>query len=521
MSVPLPRPERRHPGIRARLLLLLLPCVLALLALDSWNDYHAQHDLLQDAYDQAMLEPVSALDSSITLAADGSIRVQPTFNVQAMFDVTRPPHKLLHVGLTALPGGAAHDTPSASEVTLIGVADLPPPPASAPGDDPLTWYDATYQGYPVRLVALRRTMLDGLARPYRVLIQAAESTAPRIQAQTDLLHQELLHGARMVGVVLLLVWLGVGWSLRPMERLRQSVQASAPDDLMPLDSRGVPHEAAPLVDAINHHTARRQQMLAEQTRFLTDASHQLRTPLAIMLTQARYALREPDPARTHETLHAIITQLGRSRRLCEQLLAQAQASQVPSDVALLPVTDLNRVAREVVLQYLPLAREKNQDLGWIDARGEAAENDDAGMPEPPVAPVAARDAELHEALSNLLHNAINYTPAGGRITVSVRIDGDRVCAEVCDSGPGIAPHLRDHVFERFAQADAAGRGAGSVPGAGLGLSIARAYVRRNGGDIELADGHGPTSGATGLQATLILPLAPGTPRGIWRSNSHS
>ncbi len=520
MPVPQPRPERRRPGIRARLLLLLLPCMLALLALDSWNNYHAQHDLLQDAYDQAMLEPVSALNSSMTLAPDGSIRLQAPFNVQAMFDVTRPPHKLLHVGLTALPGGPGHDAPAAAEVTLIGVPDLPLPPASVPGEGPLTWYDANYQGYPVRVVALRRTMLDGFARPYGVLIQAAEGTAPRIQAQTDLLHQELLRDARMVGVVLLLVWLGVGWSLRPLERLRQSVQTSAPDDLMPLDSRGVPHEVAPLVDAINHHTDRRQQMLTEQTRFLTDASHQLRTPLAIMLTQAGYALREPDPARTDESLRAIITQLGRSRRLCEQLLAQAQANQVVGDVAPAPVIDLNRVAREVVLQYLPLAREKNQDLGWIDARGEAAENDDRTSG-PAAAPVAARAAELHEALSNLVHNAINYTPPGGRITVSVRIEGDRVCAEVCDSGPGIAPHLRNRAFERFAQAGAAAPGAGSVPGAGLGLSIARAYARRNGGDIELTDGDGPAGAAPGLRAVLILPLASGAPTGVSLSDSHS
>ncbi|MEO8856932.1 MAG: sensor histidine kinase [Burkholderiaceae bacterium] len=519
MQVPQPRVERRLPGIRARLLLLLLPCIVALLAIDSWNDYRAQHDLLQDAYDQAMLEPLSALDGRLKLAADGSIRLQAPFDEQAMFDATGPPHKLLHVGLTALPDGRGSSAPAAAEVTLAGVPDLPAPPDSGPDDGPLTWYEANYQGYPVRVVALRRTMLDGSARPYRVLIQAAEGTAPRIQAQTDLLHQELLSDARMVGLVLVLVWLGVGWSLRPLERLRRSIQASTPDDLLPLDARGVPHEVAPLVDAINHHTARRQQMLAEQTRFLTDASHQLRTPLAIMLTQAGYALREPDSARTHETLHAIITQLGRSRRLCEQLLAQAQASQTADTAVPLPITDLNRVAREIVLQYLPLAREKSQDLGWIDARGEAAQNDGSSC-DPPTAPVAARDAELHDALSNLVHNAIKYTPPAGRITVSVRIHGDRVCAEVCDSGPGIAAHLRKRVFERFAQAGAVGPGVGSVPGAGLGLSIARAYARRNGGDIELADNETPYGG-TGLRAVLILPLAASAPPGVARSTPYS
>ena len=503
--MPHPGPERRRFGVRARLLTLLLPCLLALLALDSWNDYRAQHDLMQDAYDQAMLEPVSALDQGIALAADGSIRVQAPFDVQAMFDVTRPQHKLLHVGLSALPDGAS-GAPPAAEVTLIGVPDLPPPPASAGNDSPLAWYDAHYQGYPVRVVALRRTVLDGHARPYQVLIQAAEDTGARVQAQADLLRQELLHGARLVGVLLLLVWLGVSWSLRPLERLRQSVQASPPDDLRPLDAGGVPHEVVPLVDAVNHHMARRQQMLAEQTRFLADASHQLRTPLAIMSTQAGYALREPDATRMRETLHAIVAQLSRSRRLCEQLLALAQASQVADNPSSLPIVDLNHVAREVVLQYLPLAREKNQDLGWVDARGDAAANDDAAAPEPTAAPVVARDLELHEALSNLVHNAIRYTPAGGSITVAARIEGDHVCAEVCDSGPGIAVCRRNSVFERFAQAAGADPKTLQTPGAGLGLSIARAYARRNGGDIELADGDG-AGGVPGLRALLRFPLA--------------
>ncbi|MDR3454397.1 MAG: sensor histidine kinase [Rhodoferax sp.] len=503
----LPFRERSRFGIRARLLTLLLPCLLALLVLDSWNDYRAQHDLMQDAYDQAMLEPVSALEHSIALAADGSIRVQAPFDVQAMFDVTRPQHKFLHVGLTALPDKPGQSAQPASEVTLIGVADLPPPPAGAGADNPFAWYDAHYQGYPVRMVALRRTVLDGHAQPYQVLIQAAEGTGPRVQAQADLLREELLQGARMVAVVLLLVWLGVSWSLRPLERLRKSVQASPPDDLMPLDARDVPHEVVPLVDAVNHHMARRQQMLAGQSRFLADASHQLRTPLAIMLTQAGYALREPDATRMRETLHAIVTQLTRSRRLCEQLLALAQASQVADKPSSPPVVDLNRVAREVVLQYLPLAREKNQDLGWIDARGEASASDDADAPAAPVAPVAARDMELHEALSNLVHNAIRYTPAGGRITVSVQIGGGQVCAEVSDSGPGIAPCRRDSVFERFAQAASADGSVHPAPGAGLGLSIARAYARRNGGDIELADGDAPAGGAPGLRARLRLPLA--------------
>ena len=201
----------------------------------------------------------------------------------------------------------------------------------------------------------------------------------------------------------------------------------------------MPSEVAPLVDAVNHHIARYRRVLDEQSQFLADASHQLRTPLAIMLTQAQYALRERDPARAQEGLRAIVGQLGRTRRLTEQLLSLAHANQAES----LPrqLLDMNDVSREVVLKYLPLAHEKQQDLGWSCA--EAEDGVDTSLP------VSGSEAELHEALSNLVHNAIHYAPAGARITVSVgRADG-RVEVAVSDNGPGLDPELRARAFARF------------------------------------------------------------------------
>ncbi len=164
------------------------------------------------------------------------------------------------------------------------------------------------------------------------------------------------------------------------------------------------------------------------------------------------------------------------------------------------IVDLNTLAREVVLQYLALAHEKNQDLGWVDARGDSTGTE--SMQDAPAVPVLARGPELHEALSNLVHNAIAYTPAGGHITVMVSTLDGMALAEVRDDGPGIAPARRAQVFERFHSADP-GSEKGSH-GAGLGLAIARAYARRNGGDIELAD----TASGAGLRAILRLPLAP-------------
>jgi two-component system sensor histidine kinase TctE len=322
--------EPRRFGIRARLLALLLPGMVALLALDSWNDYQALTDSLVVAYDQSLLEPVQALANGIVVASDGSVRVQEPFSIQAMFESTHLRYKYLHVGVQRIAKGETLDVNS-PETTLMGVPGLPRPPehlrAAQPDGTPV-FYDAVHEQHPVRVAALRQTVFDNVhpGVSYSVLIQAAEGTGPRTEAQAESLRQELLRDTRMVLVMALLVWLGVAWTLRPLDRLRRSLRERSRDDLKPLDAGGVPQEVAPLVDAVNHHIASHRRMLAEQSQFLADASHQLRTPLSILSIQAGYAVRETDPARMRESLHAIVAQLSRTRRLSEQLLALAHAT---------------------------------------------------------------------------------------------------------------------------------------------------------------------------------------------------
>ena len=501
-------------GIRARLLTLLLPGILGLLILDSWNDYRALRTLVQDAYDQSMLESVNALRNSLALAQDGSFQLNaPSFMAPTASDASSPQHKHLYVGLTPhqTAGGG-----TAVQQTLLGEADLPAPPepaapAAAAGSASQVWYDSRYQGQPVRVVAIQSQVVDGRGQAFDLLIQAAESSGQRDMAQATSSEHALLRDARMVLVVVLLVWLGVNWSLRPLERLRKSVLQSKGQDLKPLDTIDVPHEVAPLVDAINQYVANYRDLLDQQSRFLADASHQLRTPLAIMLTQAGFALREKDPEQQRATLRAIVAQISRSRRLCEQLLSLAHASDHSPPADAPELTDLNAVAKDVVLQYLTLAHEKDQDLGWIDARDGRPSFSE--LPTAPVVPVLARGPELHEALANLVHNAIVYTPSGGHITVMVSTRDGMALAEVRDDGPGIAKAQRAAVFERFHHTGSSpGKG---THGAGLGLAIARAYARRNGGDIALADADlaadtvGTALGTTGLRAILRLPLASG------------
>ena len=486
-------------GIRTLLITLLLPGVILLLVIDSWNDYRTLAAITNEAYDSALLEPARVLESSIEFTPGGELSVATPVYAQVILESTAGLRKYFRIEevYPPLPEGAATVPPSGQ--TVAGMPELPRPPTwpSARGEP--VFFNSVYRNDPVRVVAVLRDLYyRGQHR--QVLVLVAESIGRRLQAEQSARRQELLRDARMLGLVAILVWLGVAWALRPLSRLRNDIRARSPDDLTPLDASRVPSEVIPLVEAVNYHVARHRRVLDEQSQFLADASHQLRTPLAIMLTQAQYALREPDPQRAQEGLRAIVDQLGRTRRLTEQLLSLAHASQAePTPRQLL---DLSEVARSVVLQYLPLSHEKQQDLGWAGANpGDPA----AVVAGTPLVPVLGSEVELHEALSNLVHNAIHYAPAGAHITVAVTCHDGRAEVSVSDNGPGIDKPSRDRAFARFDRL-APSRSA-VTSGSGLGLSIARAYARRNDGDIELRDGEPNAHGGVGLAAVLWLPLS--------------
>lgn len=488
-------------GIRGLLLALLLPGIVLLLLLDSWNDYRTLADMTKDAYDRGLLEPALVLESGIDFDADGRLDLHTPVYAQSLLESRaglRKYYRIAEIDPPVAPGGAV---PGRGRL-LAGVAELPGPAQWPQESGEPMLYDTVYRGEPLRAVAIVRDLYQrDLHR--QVVVVVAESTGLRAAAEAQAWQQEFLRDARMLGLVVVLVWLGVAWALRPLMRLRNEVGQRSPRDLMPLDAGSVPSEVVPLVEAVNHHMARHRSMAAEQNQFLDDASHQLRTPVAIAMTQAEYALREPDPGRMRESLRAMVVQLTRARRLTEQLLALAHADRDAGEGggAGLPareILDLQAVAREAVLQYLPLAHDKRHDLGWAEAT-DAADEPAAGG----AVPVRGNGAELHEVLSNLIHNAIHYCPPGSTITVSAGRDARCGWASVRDNGPGLDAALRERAFVRFDRAGMEGHGGGS----GLGLAIARAYARRSGGGVELSDGDPNPQGGVGLCSTLRVPLA--------------
>lgn len=506
---------RYSNGLRLRLLWVLVPVLTALLVLDSWRDSVSLARELEQAYDQSLLEPAQALSDSLSWDTEGQLSLDGPLHIISMFEVVSSRRKFLRVQLQT-PDGAQNRL-------LLGAAQFPEPthdpadphrPFRAAADGARVFYAAEVDHQPVRVLALMRVLHDRSGQEWRVLIQTAQTSAGIERTVRGLMWDSLLRDGRTLLVLALVVWLGVAWGLRPLKSLRRAVQQRSSDDLQPLATESVPSEVRPLVDTMNLHLAQQREALAQQRQFLADASHQLRTPLAILTTQAGYALRETDPEAVQATLRSMVLQLQRGRRVAEQLLALAHASQPVALVAKEgEVCDANAVAREVVLAYLPLAWEKQQDLGWTDVRGQDFDGDadsdghgELGKTAPMAAPVRATATAVYELLANLVHNAIVYTPVQGRINVAVLREQGWVEIRVQDNGPGIAAADRERAFARFSrlQADPALAPGGS----GLGLAIARAYVQRLHGTLVLEAGDATDgSPGPGLMARVRLPLA--------------
>lgn len=501
---------RRRGSVRFWLLLLLIPGTVALMLIDGWNDYQALRRIAMQAYDEALLEPAKVLETSLEFHPDGSLRLDPPFYAQVMLESRAGSRKYFQVEELSplalnLPGANAQLLEGR---TLLGMQGLPRPPRLSQAEGMPEFYDASYRNDKVRMVALWRDLhYSGVHR--QVLILVGESVGMRERTQQEAWRSGLARDGRMLVLVVVLVWISVLWALRPLNALHREVKSRKVDNLMPLNDEQVPREVGPLVKAVNHHIDLYKGMLDKQAQFLADASHQLRTPLAIMRTQAQYARREPDIHRVRESLGAIIHQLEQTSRLTEQLLSLAHASREDT----LPQTrvELNQLARDIALQYLPLARERRQDLGWADwgcqasrarrqAEGQVVSANEGIW-------VVGSEVELREALSNLVHNAINHAGDGCTITVAAGQDERHAWVAVCDNGIGLDPGLRDSVFVRFDRGRKQVGQSITGSGSGLGLAIALAYAERNRGTIVLRDGDPSARGGVGLCALLQLPRA--------------
>jgi two-component system, OmpR family, sensor histidine kinase QseC len=314
---------------------------------------------------------------------------------------------------------------------------------------------------------------------HEFMIQVAEPKVARESLARHITLKMLLPTFIALPILALLIWLGVGAGLQPLQQLRQEVKQRTANRLEPVAMTGVPEEVAPLTQALNDLFARLQQAFEGERRFTADAAHELRTPLSALKIQAQVALRSVDDAERHVALENVLHGVDRAARLVEQLLTLARVDPETAATDYKQV-DLHSLAAAVISDLEPLAHAKQIELTLEDG---------------PSFSVLGDDAQLSLLLRNLLDNAIRYTPAGGRVAVTVR-NTNGIALEVRDTGPGIPKSELEHVLERFYRISGSGE-----EGSGLGLSIVRRIAELHGARLELSD----NETCSGLLVRVIWP----------------
>lgn len=302
------------------------------------------------------------------------------------------------------------------------------------------------------------------------LVQVAETLDKRSQLANQIIKGVIVPQFIILPIALILVWFALTRGLRPLAELQARINQRRSDDLSPIDSGHVPEEILPLVGSLNDMLERLSQNIRTQKRFIADAAHQMKTPLAGMRMQSELALRQQEQTEIHKSLEQLAKSSKSATRLVNQLLALARAENPTPDARLMHAIDLTELVRDTVQDWIPMSFNHRIDLGLESPEEEIFVRGDRIM--------------LRELLNNLIDNALNYTPAGGHATVRVRVDTaqQRAILEVEDTGPGIATHEHVHIFDRFYRILGS-----NVEGSGLGLSIVREIAQQHGAEISILE----------------------------------
>lgn len=456
-------------SLRLRLaawLLLPLSLFVAVSAYFSWRNAAAVADYVQD---HDLLASAKVLSDRLIWDGDA---VEASVPPAALALFASPAHDQIFLSVTAADGRP-----------LAGMPDFPlPGHRQRQGPDHAQWYDARIQGRAVRAVITERSMYD-VAGARAITIAVAKTTGSRDAMVRTLWRPTVEYLLLALALALVLTPLALTWELRPLMRLGRQLARRDPLHLdFSVDASSLHSELRPVGETINQFVRELKAHSEAQRRFIADAAHQLRTPLALQASQIEFVRYAREHRTDWDNRRADMDEIWRemqasNRRLVEvtnKLLLLAQAEHADAQTRLAPV-DLGAAALHCTEQLAALADRHRIDLG-LEAPGAGA------------AWVLAEPALLDALITNLLDNALRYTPEGGRVTVGVHCAGAQVELTVEDNGPGIPAEAQERVFDRFY------RLAEGSEGTGLGLAIVREVARGCGATVTLqanpAEAHG-------------------------------
>jgi len=446
-------------SLRGRLLNMLLLPLAVLLAAGAIGAYFLSLEPASEAYDQALGDIALALGERIRVG-DGKVSFDLPGAAEEVLRKDKYDTIYYHV---RGPDG----------VPLAGDPGLPAiPPGSVPEDGVIA-YGGRYRDQDIRVIALLVPCGGQICT-----VQVAETTNKRRHLARQIILSSLVPQLLIALLTLAVVWFAVKRGLAPLEGLSADIRARSARDLRSVDPGHAPAEARPLVGALNQLLGQVAESSRNQQRFLANAAHQLRTPLAGLQAHAEIALAQAGPRRAElEQMHGATV---RTARLANQLLALARAepggfrAEAPAPVS------LRAMVEDAADEWVHRALARDIDLGF--ELGEARVSGDALL--------------LREAFVNLVHNALEYTPRGGRVTARTGMRNGNAYLEVEDDGPGIPPAERAQVLERFYRVPGT---AGT--GSGLGLAIVREIALAHGAEVEI----GPGEAGRGCKVELRFP----------------
>ena len=468
------QPVKNRLSLRSQLMLGILVPVVAIVVINTFTLYRQALAAADTAYDRTLLASAKAIGELLEVVGVGDearLRANVVYAALEPFEADNRSRIFYKV------------TGFAGEM-VSGFEDIAPWRGTIPIKGPyaalVDFYDDVYRGDAVRVAVLLQPVA-GVEGRGMATIQVAETLEIRRTLARQLLIDTLWRQVLLVVVIALVVVWVVRRVTQPVLRLSEHLDTRDEGDLAPIEAPDAPLELRPLVEATNHVMARLNRLLEHQKRFVRDASHQLRTPLAVLKTQVQSALRGDVEPR--QALHEISATVERATQLANQMLSLAKFQQVQAQ-ALVPVP-LAEVVSQVALDLSPLIGAKGLDF------------------ELQAQPTSVRGHEwmLRELTRNLLANAVRETPAGGKLLVVVGSDADGPLLRISDSGPGLAPAFVERLYEPFHT--------GHAEGTGLGLTICRQVCDHLGGRIELVN-RSEAGAVVGLDAVVHLRPAPAT-----------
>jgi two-component system sensor histidine kinase TctE len=449
-------------SLRQRLLaglLLALAAIAAAAIADSWRE--AQQTATQVS-DRVLAGSILAIAERVIVAEDGGLEVDVPYVALEMLTSSAQDRVFYRV-----------DGPNGF---VTGYNALPAVPGA--GSD-IVYDDSTFHGEPIRVGSLQRAASSGVsAIPFTVTV--AETMIARTLLARSLLLQAAIRLGILIAAAAVVVWLAVGLSLRPLYRLREAIAERSPSDLSPI-SQAVPREVEGLVDTINSFMTRLESAIGALQHFAGNASHQLRTPMAIMRTQLALAGRAGSAVERDAAIAQADAAVEHAERVLAQLLLLARIDEAASDRPRLELIDLAEIARNVAADRVPEANSAGIDLGY-DGVEHAMIRADAML--------------MGELIGNLVANAIAYAGRGAEATVAVTSTAETVMLSVADTGAGVPADKVAQLGQRFS------RQHGDKPGEGLGLAIVREIAALCGGHAEIRSDRGK-----GFAVTVSFPAS--------------